>query len=73
MRAIRVTELSGPESVQLVEVDEPAADGGAAPDSPQTLRDAQIRNRLFDAQAAENAGDVAACEAAVAAAERELR
>jgi len=50
-----------------------AADGGAAPDSPQTLRDARIRNRLFDAQAAENSGDVAACEAAVAAAERELR
>ncbi|TGD90009.1 NADPH:quinone oxidoreductase family protein [Mycolicibacterium sp. CH28] len=28
MRAIRVTELGGPESVQLVEVDEPAGDGG---------------------------------------------
>lgn len=32
MRAIRVTELSGPESVQLVEVDEPAADGGIVVD-----------------------------------------
>jgi NADPH2:quinone reductase len=32
MRAIRVTELSGPEAVQLVEVDEPAADGGIVVD-----------------------------------------
>jgi len=28
MRAVRVTELGGPESLTLVEVDEPAADGG---------------------------------------------
>jgi NADPH:quinone reductase len=32
MRAIRVTELSGPEAVELVEVDEPAADGGIVVD-----------------------------------------
>ncbi|HTY29123.1 MAG TPA: NADPH:quinone oxidoreductase family protein, partial [Mycobacterium sp.] len=32
MRAIRVTELSGPESVQLVEIEEPAADGGIVVD-----------------------------------------
>ncbi len=32
MRAIRVTELSGPESVQLVEIDEPAGDGGIVVD-----------------------------------------
>jgi NADPH2:quinone reductase len=32
MRAIRVTELSGPDAVQLVEVDEPAADGGIVVD-----------------------------------------
>ncbi|MFN8032626.1 MAG: NADPH:quinone oxidoreductase family protein [Mycobacterium sp.] len=32
MRAIRVTELGGPESVQLVEIDEPAADGGIVVD-----------------------------------------
>ncbi|AQT78061.1 NADPH:quinone oxidoreductase [Mycolicibacterium litorale] len=32
MRAIRVTELGGPESVQLVEVDEPADDGGIVVD-----------------------------------------
>jgi len=32
MRAIRVTELSGPEAIQLVEVDEPAADGGIVVD-----------------------------------------
>lgn len=32
MRAIRVTELGGPESVQLVEVDEPAEDGGIVVD-----------------------------------------
>ena len=32
MRAIRVTELGGPESVRLVDVDEPAADGGVVVD-----------------------------------------
>ena len=32
MRAIRVTELGGPESVQLVEIDEPAGDGGIVVD-----------------------------------------
>jgi len=32
MRAIRVTELSGPEAVELVEIDEPAADGGIVVD-----------------------------------------
>ena len=50
-----------------------AADAGTVADSPQTLRDARVRNDLFDAQAAEDSGDVAACEAAVAAAEKELR
>jgi len=32
MRAVRVTELGGPESLTLVEVDEPAADGGIVVD-----------------------------------------
>ncbi len=32
MRAIRVSRLDGPESVELVEVDEPAADGGIVVD-----------------------------------------
>ncbi|WP_328349751.1 NADPH:quinone oxidoreductase family protein [Mycobacterium sp. NBC_00419] len=32
MRAIRVTELGGPESVQVVEIDEPIADGGIVVD-----------------------------------------
>ena len=32
MRAIRVTALGGPESLELVEVDEPAADGGIVVD-----------------------------------------
>jgi NADPH:quinone reductase len=32
MRAIRVTELAGPESVQLVEIDEPAGDGAIVVD-----------------------------------------
>ncbi|WP_059014309.1 NADPH:quinone oxidoreductase family protein [Mycobacterium sp. M26] len=32
MRAIRVTELGGPESVQVADVDEPAADGGIVVD-----------------------------------------
>jgi NADPH2:quinone reductase len=32
MRAVRVTELGGPESVKLVEVDEPGADGGIVVD-----------------------------------------
>lgn len=32
MRAIRVTQLGGPESVELVEIDEPAADGGIVVD-----------------------------------------
>ncbi|HTY28876.1 MAG TPA: NADPH:quinone oxidoreductase family protein, partial [Mycobacterium sp.] len=32
MRAIRVTELSGPESVQLVDIEEPGADGGIVVD-----------------------------------------
>ena len=32
MRAVRVRELGGPESVELVEVDEPSADGGVVVD-----------------------------------------
>jgi len=32
MRAVRVTELGGPQSLNLVEVDEPAADGGIVVD-----------------------------------------
>ena len=32
MRAVRVTELGGPQSLELVEVDEPAADGGIVVD-----------------------------------------
>ncbi|MGI9126253.1 MAG: NADPH:quinone oxidoreductase family protein [Mycobacterium sp.] len=32
MRAARVTELGGPESIQLAEIDEPAADGGVVVD-----------------------------------------
>ncbi len=32
MRAVRVTTLGGPESLELAEVDEPAADGGVVVD-----------------------------------------
>ncbi len=40
--------------------------------SETALHNARFRNNLFDAQAAENAGDVRGCEAAVAAAEKEI-
>jgi len=48
-----------------------AGDAGSAADSEATLRNARFQNDLFQAQAANDSGDAAACEAAVTAAERE--
>ena len=52
---------------------QPTAAGSvsASGDSEAALRNARFQNDLFNAKAAEDSGDVAACESAVAAAERE--
>jgi hypothetical protein len=43
-----------------------------SPNSEAALRNARFRNDMFNAQAAEDSGDVAGCEAALAAAQKEL-
>ena len=48
-----------------------AGDASSPAMSEDSLRSARFQNDLFQAQAAEHSGDVAACEAAVTAAERE--
>jgi len=48
-----------------------AGDASSPADSDATLRNARFQNDLFQAQAANDSGDAAACEAAVTAAERE--
>jgi hypothetical protein len=51
----------------------PAAGGvSGSSDSETALRNARFQNDLFNAKAAEDSGDMAACEAAVSAAEKEL-
>jgi hypothetical protein len=55
---------------------QPAAAAGSvsgSADSEAALREARFQNDLFNAQAAEHSGDMAGCEAAAAAAEKELR
>ena len=49
-----------------------AGDASGSPDSETTLKRARFQNDLFNAQAAEHSGDVKGCEAAVAAAEKDL-
>jgi hypothetical protein len=44
----------------------------ASADSEAALRNARFQNDLFNAQAAEHSGDMAACESAANAAEKEL-
>ncbi len=48
-----------------------AGDASGSVTSEAALRNARFQNDLFQAQAANDSGDAAACEAAVAAAERE--
>ena len=76
MRAIRVTELAGPESVQLVEIDEPADDGAilvdvhaagvAFPDALLTRGLYQYKPELPFTLGAEVAGVVRSAPAAAA-------